>query len=52
MKALLSGHFRDLPKCPLNRGCPLKRGFTVTVIYRYIKRLCDMGHGKVSAVNI
>ena len=21
MKALLSGHFRDLPKCPLNKGC-------------------------------
>ena len=22
----LSGHLRDLPKCPLNRGCPLERG--------------------------
>ena len=26
MKPLLSGHFRDLPKCPLNVGCPLNRG--------------------------
>ena len=23
MKPLLSGHLRDLPKCPLNRGCSL-----------------------------
>ena len=23
VKPLLSGHLRDLPKCPLNRGCPL-----------------------------
>ena len=45
MKPLLSGHLRNLLKCPLNRG------FTV-IIYRYIKRLCVMGHGKVSAVNI
>jgi len=22
VKPLLSGHLRDLPKCPLNRGCP------------------------------
>ena len=21
VKTLLSGHLRDLPKCPLNRGC-------------------------------
>ena len=24
---ILSGHLRDLPKCVLSRGCPLKRGF-------------------------
>ena len=23
VKPLLSGHLRDLPKCPLTRGCPL-----------------------------
>ena len=23
VKPLLSGHLRDLPKCQLNRGCPL-----------------------------
>ena len=27
MKPLLSGHLRDLSKRPLNRGCPLKKGF-------------------------
>ena len=27
VKRLLSGHLRDLPKCPLNIGCPLNRGF-------------------------
>ena len=27
VKPLLSGHLRDLPKCLLNRGCPLNRGF-------------------------
>ena len=26
VEPLLSGHLRDLPKCPLNRGCPLKKG--------------------------
>ena len=26
VKPLLSGHLRDLPKCPLNRGCLLNRG--------------------------
>ena len=26
VKPLLSGHVRDLPKCPLNRGCPFDRG--------------------------
>ena len=26
MKPLLSGHLRDLPKCPLNRGSPLNKG--------------------------
>ena len=26
VKPLLSGHLRDLPKCPLNRGCPLNKG--------------------------
>ena len=25
-KPLLSGHLWDLPKCPLNRECPLNRG--------------------------
>ena len=36
MKALLSGHLRDLPKCPFNSGCPLNRGF-------YFQRLpCTM----------
>ena len=28
VKPLLSGHTQDLPKCPLNRGCPLK-GFEI-----------------------
>jgi len=26
VKPLLNGHLRDLPKCPLNRGCPLNKG--------------------------
>jgi len=26
VKPLLSGHPWDLPKCPLNRGCPLNKG--------------------------
>ena len=26
VKPLLSGHLRDLSKCPLNRGCPLNKG--------------------------
>ena len=26
VKPQLSGHLRDLPKCQLNRGCPLDRG--------------------------
>ena len=26
VKPLLSGHLRDLPKCPLSRGCPLNKG--------------------------
>ena len=26
VEPLLSGHLRDLPKCPLNRGCLLKKG--------------------------
>ena len=26
VKPLLSGHLRDLPKCPLNRGSPLNKG--------------------------
>ena len=26
VKPLLSGHLRDLPKFPLNGGCPLNRG--------------------------
>ena len=26
VEPLLSGHLRDLPKCLLNRGCPLKKG--------------------------
>ena len=26
VKPLLSGHLRDPPKCPLNRGSSLKRG--------------------------
>ena len=26
MKPLLSGLCRDLPKCPLSRGCPRDRG--------------------------
>ena len=26
VKPLLSGHPRDLSKCPLNRGCALNRG--------------------------
>ena len=25
VKPLLSGHLRDLPKCPLKRGCPFNR---------------------------
>ena len=29
MKPLLSGHPQDLPKCPLNRGCPLDKGFEI-----------------------
>ena len=29
MKPLLSRHPRDLPKSPLNRGCPLNEGFEI-----------------------
>ena len=31
VKPLLSGHLHNLPKCWLNRGCPLKRGFLTFV---------------------
>ena len=31
VKPLLSGHLHNLPKCRLNRGCPLKRGFLTFV---------------------
>ena len=31
VKSLLSGHLHNLPKCRLNRGCPLKRGFLTFV---------------------
>ena len=27
MKPVLSGHPRDLAWCPLNKGCPLNRGY-------------------------
>ena len=29
MKPLLSGHPRDLPKYPLNGGCPLDKGLEI-----------------------
>ena len=29
MKPLLSGHPRNFPKFPLNRGCPLNKGFEI-----------------------
>ena len=31
VKPLLSGHLRDLPKCPINRGCPLNGGFLLKI---------------------
>ena len=31
MKPLLSGHLRDLPKCPLNRWCPFHKGTNVKI---------------------
>ena len=31
VKPLLSGHLHDLPKCRLNRGCPLNRGLLTIV---------------------
>ena len=31
MRPLLSGHLRDLPKCPLNRACPLNRDQVVKI---------------------
>ena len=38
--ALLSGHLQDLPKCLLNRGCPLNRGFkNYTMLTINIQRL-------------
>ena len=50
MKSLLSRHFWELPSVHLIEGVRLKE---VSLLYtRYIKRLCDVGHGKVSAVNI
>ena len=33
VKPLWSGHLRDLPKCPLNRGCLLNRG---------LQKLCNV----------
>ena len=33
VKPLLSGHLRDLPKCALNRGCPLSRGCKNCVMF-------------------
>ena len=31
--SLLSGHLRDLPNCPLNRGFPLNRGCKKCVMF-------------------
>ena len=46
MKPLLSGQLRDLPKCPLNRGCPLNGGLLKIAQYLltiYIQRiLCTL----------
>ena len=40
VKPLISGHLRDLPKCLLNRGCPLNRGFkNYTMLTINIQRL-------------
>ena len=35
VKPLLSGHLRDLPKCLLNKGCPLNGGCKNCVIKQY-----------------
>ena len=40
VKPLLSGHLRDLPKSPLNGGCPLNRRFkNYTILTINIQRL-------------
>ena len=33
VKPLLSGHLRDFPKCPLNRGCPLNRVCKICAVF-------------------
>ena len=48
MKPLLSAHLRDIPKCPLKRGCPLNRGFKnctmfVNDIHSTVTLYCEEG---------
>ena len=42
MKPLLSGHLRDLPKCPLNRGCPLVKIAQCLLTINFQRLLCTV----------
>ena len=42
MKPLLSGHLRDLSKCPLNRGCPLVKIAQCLLTINFQRLLCTV----------
>ena len=42
MKPVLSGHLRDLPKCPLNRGCPLVKIAQCLLTINFQRLLCTV----------
>ena len=42
MKPLLSGHLRDLPKRPLNRGCPLVKIAQCLLTINFQRLLCTV----------
>ena len=42
VKPLLSGHLRDLPKCPLDRGRKLNRGLRNVITINFQHLLCSV----------
>ena len=42
VKPPLSGHLRDLPKSPLNRGCPLNRVCKNYAMFNFQRLLCTV----------